>query len=96
MSNSAAPAVFVNAGNDSPRPIKSTGVSVLGSNFPPGSAVNIKLSQGARGAVMVRPDGSFQWDVDIRPPLGCNAPVVATVHGSDGIEVTGEGDVFCP
>ena len=96
MSDSAAPAVFVNAGNDSPRPVKSTGVSVIGENFPPGSAVNIKLGHGARGAVMVGPGGSFQWDIEIRPPLGCNSPVVATVHGADGIVVTGEGDVFCP
>ena len=95
MSKSATPSVFVDAGNDTPGR-KSTSVSVGGSNFPPGSALNIKLNHGARGAVMVGPDGSFEWGISIRPPLGCGAPVVATVHGSDGIELTGESDVFCP
>ena len=96
--SSVKPTVFVNVGNDgpggSPRP---TSLEVGGQNFPPGTAVNITVSAGQRrGTAVVGPDGSFDWSVTIRPPLRCNSTVVASVHGSDGIKVEGEGTVFCP
>ena len=91
------PSVFVNAGNDSPRPVKSTGIVVGGADFPPGTAVNINLdARSSRGTATVGPDGSFEWDVSIQPPLKCAVGVGATVHGADGIVVTAEGEVFCP
>ena len=90
------PTVFVRAGNDGPRPLRSTGVDVGGENFLPGSAVNIRLSTGARGAAMVGPDGTFLWGTSVRPPLACDDTVGATVHGADGIVVDGNGSVFCP
>ena len=97
MSKSVTPSVFVDAGNDTPRPLKYTGISVGGAGFPPGTVVNITLDAGPRrGTATVGPDGSFEWNVNIRPPLSCNRVVGATVHGADGIEVTGEGEVFCP
>lgn len=97
MSNSSTqPTVFVNAGNDSPRPIVSTGVVVEGQDFMPGTTVNIKLSTGSRGTAMVGPDGTFSWTISIKPKLGCNEFVTATVHGADGIMVEGTGTVFCP
>ena len=100
MSNSSTqPTVFVNAGNDS-RPSRQhgreTGVDVLGENFLPGTAVNIMLSTGSRGTAMVGPGGNFSWSVTIKPPLGCDVTVEATVHGVDGIMVEGNGNVFCP
>lgn len=97
MSNSVTTSVFVNAGNDSPRPVKSTGISVGGEGFLPGSVVNITIDKGSRrGTATVAPDGSFEWNVSIRPPLNCNAGVTATIHGADGIELSAEGEVFCP
>ena len=97
--SSLEPTVFVNVGNDGPpegskRP---TSLEVGGQNFPPGTAVNIKVSAGQRrGTAMVGPDGSFDWSISIRPALGCNTTVQATVHGADGIKAEGEGTVFCP
>jgi hypothetical protein len=97
MSNSVTPSVFVNAGNDSPRPVKYTGITVGGTDFPPGTVVNITLDAGSRrGTATVGPDGSFEWNVSIRPPLKCAQGISATVHGADGIVVTAEGEVFCP
>ena len=91
------PSVFVNAGNDSPRPVKNTAIAVGGTDFPPGTVVNIDLDAGSRrGTATVGPDGSFEWDVSIQPPLKCAVGVGATVHGADGIVVTAEGEVFCP
>ena len=92
----AMPTVFVNAGNDGPpnKP-RTTGISVMGENFPPGIVVNIKAA-GRRGTALVGADGNFDWDFSVRPPLGCGATVQAVVHGSDGLTVEGEGDVFCP
>jgi hypothetical protein len=96
MPDSVTPSVFVNAGNDSSvRPATFTGIIVGGTDFLPGTVVNITLGS-RRGTATVGPDGSFEWDVNIRPPLKCAASVSATVHGADGIVVTGEGEVFCP
>ena len=97
MSKSSTPStVSVSAGNDSPpnRP-RNTGVLVEGENFMPGTAVNIMLSNGSRGTAMVGPGGNFSWSTSIKPPLGCDVTVLATVHGADGIEVEGNGNVFC-
>jgi hypothetical protein len=94
-----APTVSVNAGNDGAphKTNKFTAIGVYGSNFPPGSAVNIQIDPaGLRGTADVRADGNFDWNATVRPQLGCGSPVVATVHGSDGLLVTGEDDVFCP
>jgi probable HAF family extracellular repeat protein len=93
------PAVYVNVGNDGPpgRSPRPTLLQVVGSDFPPGTAVNIKVFPGQRrGTAMVAPDGSFDWGITIRPPLGCHTTVLAIVHGADGIEAQGEGTVFCP
>jgi hypothetical protein len=92
------PSVAVSAGNDvAPHKPQYTAIGVYGSNFPPGSAVNIQIDPaGLRGTADVRADGNFDWNGTVRPQLGCGSPVVATVHGSDGIMVTGEDDVFCP
>jgi hypothetical protein len=74
----------------------STPRSAYRSIFPPGTAVNIQIDPaGLRGTADVRADGNFDWNVTVRPQLNCGAPVVATVHGSDGLMVTGEDDVFC-
>ena len=90
------PTVNVNAGNDGPRSRPpATDISVLGSDFPPGTVVNIKAA-GRRGTARVEADGHFDWGVSVRPPLGCGSTVQAVVHGSDGIVVEGQGDVFCP
>jgi hypothetical protein len=96
--NSPTPTVAVDAGNDdSPHKASHTSVGVSGSDFPPGSAVNIKINPGnLRGTADVRADGKFDWSGSVRPQLACHTPVTATVHGSDGIMVTGEDDVFCP
>jgi hypothetical protein len=96
MPTDATPTVSVNAGNDGPpsKP-RSTGISVLGSNFPPGTVVNIKAA-GRRGTARVEADGQFDWDFSVRPPLSCGSTVVAVVHGSDGLQVEGQGEVFCP
>ena len=79
----AMPTVFVNAGNDGPpnKP-RTTGISVMGENFPPGTVVNIKAA-GRRGTALVGADGNFDWDFSVRPPLGCGATVQAVVHGSE-------------
>jgi hypothetical protein len=92
----AMPTVNVNAGNDGPpsKP-RATGISVLGSNFPPGTVVNIKAA-GRQGTARVEADGQFDWSFNVRPPLSCGSTVDAVVHGSDGIKVEGNGDVFCP
>jgi hypothetical protein len=61
------PSVFVNAGNDSPRPVKNTAIAVGGTDFPPGTVVNIDLDAGSRrGTATVGPDGSFEWDAQVR------------------------------
>jgi hypothetical protein len=74
-----------------------TSIGVSGSDFPPGSAVNIKIEPGnLRGTADVRADGKFDWSGSVRPQLACETHVTATVHGSDGLKVTGEDDVFCP
>jgi len=94
------PTLVVDAGNDTPGgPNRPTSIGVSGSDFPPGSAVNIKVSAGShtlRGTADVRPDGSFDFSASVRPKLGCNSAVIAVVHGSDGIEVEGRTEVFCP
>jgi hypothetical protein len=93
------PTVFVNVGNDGPpeRSPRPTLLQVGGSDFPPGTAVNIKVFPGPRrGTAIVGPEGSFDWGISIRPALGCNTTVIAIVHGADGIEAQGEGTVFCP
>lgn len=93
------PDIVVDAGNeDAPasRP-KHTSIGVSGSDFPPGSAVNIKIDPGNhRGTADVRPDGRFDFVVSVRPQLKCRTVVTATVHGSDGIVVEGKDSVFCP
>jgi hypothetical protein len=93
------PDIVVDAGNeDAPasRP-KHTSIGVSGSDFPPGSAVNIKIDPGNhRGTADVRPDGRFDFAVSVRPQLKCRTVVTATVHGSDGIVVEGKDSVFCP
>jgi hypothetical protein len=90
------PTVFVNAGNDGP-PSRgpATGISVIGSDFPPGSVVNIRAA-GRHGTASVGADGQFDWDFTVRPALGCGSTVQAVVFGTDGIRVEGEGEVFCP
>lgn len=94
------PTLVVDAGNDGPPSLRATHVSVTGSDFPPGTNVNIKVSSGPtrplRGTADVRADGGFDWSASIRPKLACNAAVTAVVHGSDGIEVTQSTEVFCP
>jgi hypothetical protein len=91
------PTVSVNAGNDGAPHANSTSIGVFGSNFPPGSKVKIQIDPAGRhGTADVSADGIFGWNDTIRPQLGCGSPVVATVHGSDGLMVTGEADVFCP
>ena len=96
--NTPTPTVAVDAGNDvPPKKPKYTSIGVSGSDFPPGSAVNIKVDPGnLRGTADVRADGKFDWSGSVRPQLACHTPVTATVHGSDGITVTGQDDVFCP
>ena len=92
----AMPTVTVDAGNDVVLPTgRVTGISVFGSDFPPGSVVNIKAA-GRRGTASVEADGHFEWSFTVRPPLACGRTVQAVVHGSDGITVEGQGDVFCP
>ena len=95
---SPMPTVAVDAGNDvAPKKPRYTSVGVSGSDFPPGSAVNIKIDPGnLRGTADVRADGKFDWSGSVRPQLACETHVTATVHGSDGIKVTGEDDVFWP
>ena len=93
------PTVTLDAGNDERGPNPPTLIGVSGSDFPPGSAVNISVSAGSRrlgGPANVRADGSFDWSATIRPKLGCDTHVDAVVHGADGIEVTAEAKVFCP
>jgi hypothetical protein len=93
------PTLEVNAGNDGPPSHRATDVTVAGSDFPPGTAVNIKVSAGAarplRGTANVRADGSFDWSASYRPKLSCNTAVGAVVHGSDGLQVTASTEVFC-
>jgi hypothetical protein len=95
---SPMPTVAVDAGNDvAPKKPRYSSVGVSGSDFPPGSAVNIKIDPGnLRGTADVRADGKFDWSGSVRPQLACETHVTATVHGSDGIKVTGEDDVFWP
>jgi|SRR6185437_4965328 hypothetical protein len=92
------PKVTVDAGNDSGgRPPRPTSIGVSGEDFPPGSAVNIKVDPGnLRGTAQVRADGRFDWSGDVRPQLKCETSVSAVVHGADGIEVEGQDNVFCP
>ena len=90
------PTVAVDAGSRSQK-TSHTSIGVSGSDFPPGSAVNIKIEPGnLRGTADVRADGKFDWSGSVRPQLACETHVTATVHGSDGLKVTGEDDVFCP
>ena len=95
---SPRPTVEVDAANDlTSKKADRTDIGVSGSDFPPGSAVNIKIDPGnLRGTADVRADGKFDWSGSVRPQLACHTPVTATVHGSDGLMVTGEDDVFCP
>jgi hypothetical protein len=93
------PTVNVNAGNEDPPTTKrpSTGIDVIGSNFPPGTEVNIEVDvRRTRSTALVQADGSFDFSFNVRPPLGCGATVTAVVTGSGGIRVEGAGDVFCP
>jgi|KBSSwiStaDraftv2_1062776.scaffolds.fasta_scaffold1053042_2 hypothetical protein len=96
----ATPALEISAGNDGPPSRRATDVFVAGSDFPAGTAVNIKISAGGarplRGTANVRADGSFDWSASVRPKLSCNAAVGAIVHGSDGLQVTASTEVFCP
>lgn|SRR5262249_32579495 len=94
----SAPTIEVSAANDLPPHSRITAIEVSGSNFPPGTAVNIRVDGGAkplRGTAHVRADGDFEWQVIARPQRACNASVTATVHGSDGIRVEASTEVFC-
>ena len=90
----------VTAGNDGPPSRRATDVSVGGSDFPPGTTVNIKVvgagGRSLRGTAAVRADGSFDWIAMFRPKLACNATVTAHVHGSDGLHLDANTEVFCP
>src|SRR5262245_14349695 len=100
MGESIMATIEIDAGNDGPPSRRATDVFVAGSDFPPGSAVNIKVSAGPtrplRGTANVRADGSFDFGASFRPKLACNAGVAVVVHGSDGIHVTASTEVFCP
>jgi hypothetical protein len=102
MSDSPVPVVFIEAGNDEgpiphpPPDRKSTSVSVSGLHFTPGSTVEIKLNFGPQMYRTVKPEGNFDWTIEVVPHLHCNMPVSATVSSSDGIEATAAGTVFCP
>ena len=93
------PTLEVTAGNDGAPSRRATEVSVSGSDFPPGTSVNIKVigagGRSLRGTAAVRADGSFNWDAIYRPKLACNATVNAIVHGSDGFSLTANTEVFC-
>jgi hypothetical protein len=91
------PTAFVHAGNDGPHGSNSTGISVFGSNFPPGTAVNIKADPpGRQSTALVQADGNFDLNFTVRPQLTCHTTVFAEVQGIDGIKVEARGDVFCP
>jgi hypothetical protein len=96
------PTVSVTANNDGPRGAhNSTAIGVIGSNFPPGTEVNIDLGRhrgtALGGTALVQADGTFGFSPPtIQPPLSCGYTVIAIVTGSDGIRVEGSGDVFCP
>jgi hypothetical protein len=98
VEESTMPTVGIDAGNDTPGPNRPTSIGVFGSDFPPGTAVNIKVDAGKvlRGTANVRADGSFDWSATVRPKLACNSSVSVVVHGSDGVEVSAQTDVFCP
>jgi hypothetical protein len=91
----AMPTVKVVAGNDEGSDLhQRTGIQVFGSNFPPGTVVNINAAE-RQGTARVNADGRFSWSFTVRPALECFSTVDAVVHGSDGIKVVGQGDVFC-
>jgi hypothetical protein len=78
---------------------RGTSIGVSGQGFPPGSAVNIKVSTGKRplaGFTHVRTDGRFEWAVTARPKLQCDTRVSVVVHGADGIKEEDSAKVFCP
>jgi hypothetical protein len=94
MEDASMPTVKVNAGNDG-SDAETTGISVLGFDFPPDTDVNVKVA-GQDGSAHVGADGTFDVEFSVQPPLQCNSIVRAVVLGGNGIEVKGEGNVFCP
>lgn len=90
------PSAFVSAGNDGPHGSNLTAISVFGSDFPPGTAVNIKIANPERqGTALVQADGKFDSNFSVRPPLACHTTVDAEVHGIGGIKVEARSNVIC-